>query len=212
MGKTRELSKDTRDKIVELHKAGKGYGTIGKQLGENKSTVAAIVRKWKRLNMTANLPRTGAPCKISPRGASLMMRKVINQPRITRQELVNDLKRAGTTVSKSTVSRTLRRNGLKSCIAQKVPLLKSAHVRARLKFARDHLNDPEAHGRMSCGQMRQKWSFLVQTPLVVCGGKRRLSCIPRTPSLLLSMGVETSCFGGAFQQRGQDDCTVLKRG
>ncbi len=30
MGKTKELSKDTRDKIVYLHKAGMGYRTIGK--------------------------------------------------------------------------------------------------------------------------------------------------------------------------------------
>ena len=58
MGKT----KDTREKIVELHKPGKCYGTIAKQLGENKSIVAAIVKKWKRLNVTASLPRTGAPC------------------------------------------------------------------------------------------------------------------------------------------------------
>ncbi|KAJ8394367.1 hypothetical protein AAFF_G00047740 [Aldrovandia affinis] len=33
MGKTKELSKDVRDKIVDLHKAGMGYKTIGKQLG-----------------------------------------------------------------------------------------------------------------------------------------------------------------------------------
>ncbi|CAJ0968539.1 unnamed protein product [Ranitomeya imitator] len=33
MAKTKELSKDTRDKIVDLHKAGMGYRTIGKQLG-----------------------------------------------------------------------------------------------------------------------------------------------------------------------------------
>ena len=32
MGKTKELSKDVRDKIVDLHKAGMGYKTIGKQL------------------------------------------------------------------------------------------------------------------------------------------------------------------------------------
>ncbi|KAI3355013.1 hypothetical protein L3Q82_004558 [Scortum barcoo] len=32
MGKTKELSKDTRDKTVDLHKAGMGYRTIGKQL------------------------------------------------------------------------------------------------------------------------------------------------------------------------------------
>ena len=33
-------------KIVELHKAGMGFRTIGKQLGE-KATVGAIIRKWK---------------------------------------------------------------------------------------------------------------------------------------------------------------------
>lgn len=143
MAKTKELSKDTRDKIVDLHKAGKGYGAIAKQLGEKRSTVGAIIRKWKKLNMTVNLPRTGAPCKISPRGVSMILRKVRNQPRTTREELVNDLKRAGTTVSKVTVGNTLRRHSLKSCMARKVPLLKSAHVQARLKFAHDHLDDPE---------------------------------------------------------------------
>ncbi len=42
MGKTKELSKDTRDKIVDLHKAGMGYRTIGKQLGEKATTVSAV--------------------------------------------------------------------------------------------------------------------------------------------------------------------------
>ncbi|KAK6307877.1 hypothetical protein J4Q44_G00211480 [Coregonus suidteri] len=64
-------------------------------------------------------------------------------PELTRQDLVNDLKRAGTTVSKKTISNTLRRHGLKSCSARKVPLLKPAHVQARLKFANDHLDDPK---------------------------------------------------------------------
>ncbi|KAK6308944.1 hypothetical protein J4Q44_G00204070 [Coregonus suidteri] len=93
--------------------------------------------------MTVNHPWSGAPCKISPRGASMIMRKVRDQPRTTRQDLVNDLKRAGTTVSKKTISNTLRRHGLKSCSVRKVPLLKPAHVQARLKFANDHLDDPE---------------------------------------------------------------------
>ncbi|KAK6309761.1 hypothetical protein J4Q44_G00196420 [Coregonus suidteri] len=34
MAKTKELSKDVRHKIVDLHKAGMGYKTIAKQLGE----------------------------------------------------------------------------------------------------------------------------------------------------------------------------------
>jgi len=79
MAKTKELSKDTRDKIVHLHEAGKGYREIAKQLGEKKRcTVGAISRKWKKLSMTVNLPQTGAPCKISPRGVSMILRKVRN--------------------------------------------------------------------------------------------------------------------------------------
>ena len=34
MAKTNELSKDVRDKIVDLHKAGMDYKTIAKQLGD----------------------------------------------------------------------------------------------------------------------------------------------------------------------------------
>ncbi len=47
MAKTKELSKDTRNKIVDLHQAGKTESAIGKQLGVKKSTVGAIIRKWK---------------------------------------------------------------------------------------------------------------------------------------------------------------------
>ncbi|KAK3551582.1 hypothetical protein QTP70_019782, partial [Hemibagrus guttatus] len=88
MAKTKELSKDTRNKIIDLSQAGK--------------TESAI------------------------------------EP-----HLVNDLQRAGTKVTKATISNTLRRQGLKSCSARRVPLLKPVHVRARLKFAREHLDDPE---------------------------------------------------------------------
>ena len=108
-----------------------GYRTIGKQLGEKATAVGVIIRKWKKFKITVNHPRSGAPCKISHRGASMIMRKVRDQARTTWQDLVNDPKRAGTTVAKKT---TLRRHGLKSCSARKVPLLKPGHVQARLKF------------------------------------------------------------------------------
>ncbi len=140
MGKTKEQSKD---KIVDLLKAGMGYRTIGKQLGEKATTVGAIIRKWKKFKMTVNLHRTGAPCKISPHGISMILRKVRVQPRTTWEDLVNDLKRDGTTVSTVTISNTLHRHGLQSCSACKVPLLKPAHVQPRLKFVKDHLDDPE---------------------------------------------------------------------
>ena len=73
----------------------------------------------------------------------MMMRKVRDQPSTTQEELVNDLKAVRTTVTKRTISNTLHREGLKSCCARKVPLLKKAHIQARLKFAKEHLDYPE---------------------------------------------------------------------
>ncbi|KAK6314874.1 hypothetical protein J4Q44_G00144030 [Coregonus suidteri] len=53
MAKTKELFKDVRDKIVDLHKAGMGYKTIGKQLGEkhdptNKLLYAKDIAQYKQ--------------------------------------------------------------------------------------------------------------------------------------------------------------------
>ena len=137
MGKTKEPSKDIRDKIADLHKAGMGYKKISKQLGEKLTTVGAIIRKWKKHKVTANLPRSGAPRKISPRGISMKMRKVRDLSSTTQEELVNDLTAVGTTVMKRTISNTLHREGLKSCCARKAPLLKKAHVQDHLKFSKE---------------------------------------------------------------------------
>ncbi|KAJ4918557.1 hypothetical protein JOQ06_000117, partial [Pogonophryne albipinna] len=73
----------------------------------------------------------------------MITRTVSKDPRTTRGDRVNDLQRAGTKVTKATISNTLRRQGLKPCSARRVPLLKPVHVQARLKFAREHLDDPE---------------------------------------------------------------------
>ncbi|KAK3516361.1 hypothetical protein QTP70_009923 [Hemibagrus guttatus] len=108
MAKTKELSKDTRNKIVDLHQAGKTESAIDlTPWGQNDHKNS----EQKSQNHTG--------------------------------DLVNDLQRAGTKVTKATISNTLRRQGLKSCSARRVPLLKPVHVRARLKSAREHLDDPE---------------------------------------------------------------------
>ncbi|KAI4900013.1 hypothetical protein NFI96_014518, partial [Prochilodus magdalenae] len=76
MVKTKELSEDTRNRIVDLHQAGKTESAIGKQLDVKKSTVGAIIRKWKTYKTTTNLPRSGAPRKISARGVKMITRTI----------------------------------------------------------------------------------------------------------------------------------------
>ncbi len=206
MAKTKELSKHVRDKIVDLHKAGMGYKTIAKQLGEKVTTVGAIIRKWKKHKITVNLPRSGAPCKISPRGVSMIMRTVRNQPRTTREDLVNHLKAAGTIVTKKTIGNTLRHEGLKSCSTRKVPLLKKAHVQPVWSLPMIQRRT----GWKCCGQMRPKSSSLASTQLAVFGGGGMVPMTPRTQSPPSNMEVETLCFGGVFLLRGQDNCTASK--
>ncbi|KAI4890409.1 hypothetical protein NFI96_000138 [Prochilodus magdalenae] len=82
MVKTKELSEDTRNRIVDLHQAGKTESAIGKQLDVKKSTVGAIIRKWKTYKTTTNLPRSGAPRKISARGVKMITRTPVESSSI----------------------------------------------------------------------------------------------------------------------------------
>ena len=85
-------------------------------------------------------PSVWSSTQISKHGVDLIMRKVRKQLGTTRQELVDDLKAAGTTV---TISNILHCRVLKSYGTQKIPLLKKAHVQTRLKFSNKHLDDSE---------------------------------------------------------------------
>ncbi len=208
MAKTKELSKDTRNKIVDRHQAGKTESAIGKQLGVKKSTVGAIIRKWKTYKTTDNLPRSGAPRKISPHGVKMITRTVSKNPRTTRGDLVNDLQRAGTKVTKATISNTLHRQGLKSCSARRVPLLKPVHVQARLKFAREYLDDPEEDWENVIWSDETKIKLFGKNSTCRVWRRKNAELHPKNTIPTVKHGVETSCFGAIFLQRDQDDWSV----
>ena len=98
------------------------------KLNLHPCTVGSIVRKWKGQDSTVrprtvNRPRTGAPRTDSWK--------------IIREQLV----KSWCKIYKQQ-SNELCQQGLRSCSARKVPLLKKTHVEARLKFANDHLYKP----------------------------------------------------------------------
>uniref|UniRef100_A0A4W5PHN0 Uncharacterized protein n=1 Tax=Hucho hucho TaxID=62062 RepID=A0A4W5PHN0_9TELE len=163
MAKTKELSKDTRNKIVDLHQVGKTESAIGKQLGLKKSTVGAIIRKWKTYKTTDNLPRSGAPRKISPRGVKMITRTVSKNPRTTRGDLVNDLQRAGTKVTKPTISNTLNGAMYREILSEN--LLPSARaLKMKRGWVFQHDNDPKHTARATKEWLRKKHFKVLEWP------------------------------------------------
>ncbi|MGH0171798.1 UNVERIFIED_CONTAM: hypothetical protein FKN15_062002 [Acipenser sinensis] len=63
--KNKEHTRQVRDTVVEKFKAGFGYKKISQALNIPRSTVQAIILKWKEYQTTANLPRPGRPSKLS---------------------------------------------------------------------------------------------------------------------------------------------------
>jgi transposase len=140
MGKSKEIPKAIKDKIVALHGKGYGYKSISKSLEVPIPSIKSIVRKFQRFGVTESLPRSGRPRKLTTRAAKRIVRRVCDNPRLTAKELQTELEEDGVTVSKQTISRTLHQSGLKGCRPRKTPLLKARHVKARLDFAKGHLD------------------------------------------------------------------------
>ncbi len=64
MTKTKELSRNMRDRIIECHKGGQSYQKSSKEMNLAQSTVGNTIRKYKKYgDGTANLLRNGRPSK-----------------------------------------------------------------------------------------------------------------------------------------------------
>lgn len=141
--KTKQHSLEVKKLIVEKHKAGFGYKKIGKQLSVSSSTVRNVIKVWKSRKSVKAAPKSGRPSKISNRLRSKLVREAKRNPTVTLTELRKSAADTGVEVHESTISRTLHKSGLFGRVARKKPFLKPSHKRARLEFARAHINDTQ---------------------------------------------------------------------
>ncbi|KAK3551929.1 hypothetical protein QTP70_031527 [Hemibagrus guttatus] len=61
MPRSKEIQKQMRKKVIEIYQSGKGYKAISKALGLPRTTVRAIIYKWRKHGTVENLPRSGQP-------------------------------------------------------------------------------------------------------------------------------------------------------
>uniref|UniRef100_A0A8K9XX01 Transposase Tc1-like domain-containing protein n=1 Tax=Oncorhynchus mykiss TaxID=8022 RepID=A0A8K9XX01_ONCMY len=139
--KNKEHTRQVQDTVVKKFKAGFGYKKISQALNIPRSTVEAIILKWKEYQTTANLPRPGRPSKLSAHTRRRLIRDAAKRPMITLDELQRSTAEVGDSVHRTTISRILHKSGLYGRVARRKPFLKDIHKKCRLKFATSHLGD-----------------------------------------------------------------------
>ena len=119
MRKAKELSKDLREKVVELYKSGKGYKKV---LKVPVSSVQTLITKWKSRGSVDTKPWLGRPISA---------------------EIQASLQKHGVSVSRCTIRRYLNKNGLHGQISRKKLLLCQCHKTVHLQYAKQHLDKPQ---------------------------------------------------------------------
>ena len=117
--KTKELSKQVRDKDVEKYRSGLGYKKISETLNIPRSTVKSIIQKWKEYVTTTNLPGEGHPPKLMDQARRELIREATKRPKITLKELQSSTAEIGVSVHRTTLSCTLHRAGIYGRVARK---------------------------------------------------------------------------------------------
>ncbi len=83
MLRSKEIQEQMRKKVIEIYQSGKGYKAISKPLGLQRTTVRAIIHKWRKHGTVVNLPRSGRPTKITPRAQRRLIQEVTKDPTTT---------------------------------------------------------------------------------------------------------------------------------
>ncbi|KAK3507977.1 hypothetical protein QTP70_007945 [Hemibagrus guttatus] len=145
---------------LPIYQCGKDYKVISKALGLLRTTVRAIIYKWRKHGTVENIPRSGRPTKITPRAQRQLIQEVTKDPTTTSKELQASLASVKVSVHDCTIRKRLGKNGLHSRVPKRKPLLSKKNIKARLSFARKHLDDPQDFWDIICGLTRQKLNFL----------------------------------------------------
>ncbi|KAG2468313.1 TCB1 transposase, partial [Polypterus senegalus] len=136
--KSKELSVDLRGTNL-----GKVTEKFLAALKVPMSTVASIIRKWKKFKTTRTIPRAGRPSKLSNWGRRALVREVTKNPMVTLSELQRSSVERGEPSRRTTISAAIHQSGLYGRVARRKPLLSKRHMAARLEFVKRHLKDSQ---------------------------------------------------------------------
>ncbi len=121
MLRSKEIQEQMRNKVIEIYQSGKFYKAVSKALGLQRTTVRAIIHKWRKHGTAVNFPRSDRPTKITPRTQLRLIQEVTKDPATTSKELQASLASVKVSVHDSTIRKRLGENGLHGRVARRKP-------------------------------------------------------------------------------------------
>jgi transposase len=131
----RSLPPQTISAAISLLQSGHTTRETASRLNVGKSTVARL----RKIHLGGlEKPKTGPRNKLSSQQKRLIVRKITSGEVDTAAQMQRDLQKASTVVSAQTIRNALHEQNLQGNARVKKPLLKPAHIKARLEFARKY--------------------------------------------------------------------------
>ena len=138
------VAKEIQSLIVRLWKEGKSQRNIGEIVKKLRSTVQSIIKKYQTTKKIADKPRTGRPNKIQVLHRRAILRRVIQNPKISAPKLAGMLQNDyNLKVDPETIRTTLRRAGYNGRVPLKKPYISKVNKAKRLHFAKLYINEPQ---------------------------------------------------------------------
>ena len=138
----KHLTCEQRQIIITLKKEGKSERQIESMTGFPKSTIHSVIQKYRETGSVANKAGRGRKRMTSARqDRSLFVE--MKKPRMDAELVASRSKELiGINVSPSTIRRRMYERGYHGRVARKKPYLNEYHIKRRLQFAKDHIDQP----------------------------------------------------------------------
>ncbi|XP_034398585.1 aminoacyl tRNA synthase complex-interacting multifunctional protein 1-like isoform X2 [Cyclopterus lumpus] len=118
MGRSEELSDFQRGTVVGCHMCQKSVREISALLKLPRSTVSAVILKWKRGGITTALPRSGRPHKLKEEDRQVLEKVALENRSPSVEALTAEFQTAsGASVSPRTVRRELHEMGFRGRVS-----------------------------------------------------------------------------------------------
>ena len=125
MAPTREMSVETKERIIKLLKEGKSSRNVAKNVGCSQSSVSKIWTKYKSNGKVVKGKRTGRPRKTSKRQDRKLKAICLENRKCTTKQMRNKWAESGVHVCDRTVRNRLKEMGFTYRKAKRKPSLTS---------------------------------------------------------------------------------------